>query len=88
MAGNRAGMSPSEATSLGLTNTRTFMCQRRIGDHPTLVEPTDQVGMGDAGAIEEDLVEHGMAGHFPQRPHIDTGLAYGTQEVTNPLVFR
>ena len=32
--------------------------------------------VGDAGLVEEHLVEHRVAGHLPQRADLDAGLVH------------
>ena len=41
-----------------------------------LLRPPMSALVGDAGVGEEDLVEHGVAGHLPQRPDLDAGLVH------------
>ena len=48
-----------------------LVLQRRDGDLPAAVQLAEQVLARDAHVLEEDLVEVGVAGHLPQRPHLD-----------------
>ena len=43
---------------------------------------------GTRASVEEHLVEHGVAGHLAQRPHLDAGLVHVDREPGDALVLR
>ena len=56
-------------------------------DPPAVVDLADAVRVGDARAVEEDLVELDLAGDLAQRSHLDAGLVHVEQEVGDALVL-
>src|SRR5690606_10965543 len=48
-----------------------LVVQRRRGDPPSLTDVADAIGVGDAHAGEEHLVELGLAGDLAQGAHLD-----------------
>ena len=61
--------------------------QRGQRHRPTPVDLADQVGIGHPRVVEEHLVELGVAGHLPQRPHLDAGLASRSAKSVMPRCF-
>jgi hypothetical protein len=62
----RAGAAGAEAGAL--------RHERGVRDRPAVVEATDDVVVVHARVVDEHLVEHGAAGHLPQRADLDAGL--------------
>ena len=54
--------------------------QRGQRDPPAVAGLAEQLGVGDAGVGEEDLVELGLAGHLAQRPDLDAGRLHVDDE--------
>ena len=59
-----------------------------LGDGPAVALPSDEVGGVADRVVEEDLVEHGVAGHLPQGPDGDAGLVEGEREPGDAGVLR
>ena len=57
-------------------------------DHPAVALAADQVLVRDVGALEEDLVELGLAGDLAQRTDLDPVLLHVADEVGEALVLR
>ena len=62
--------------------------ERGLGDHPPVALAADEIGVGDDGVVEEDLVEDVVAGHLPQRPDLDARLVQLEREPRDALVLR
>jgi hypothetical protein len=65
-----------------------FEVQRRLGDRPSVAFTADEVGGIDDRVVEEDLVEHGIAGHLAQRADGHAGLVEREGEPRDALVLR
>src|SRR5258708_167986 len=61
--------------------------QRRPGHPPSAVYLPDHAVVGDEHLIEEDLVEHGVAGDLTQRADLDPRGGHVNQEVGDPVVL-
>src|SRR4051812_47710005 len=62
--------------------------ERRQGDLPPVADATDDVGVGDAHLLEEELVELRLARDLAQRPDGHAGLLHVHEEVGEALVLR
>ena len=62
--------------------------QRRLRDLPAVALAADQVGVVADGVVEEHLVEHGLAGHLPQRADGDARLVEREGEPRDAGVLR
>ena len=62
--------------------------QRRHRHHPALALLAEQVRGRHLDVGEEDLVELGLAGDLPQRPHLDPGRVHVHGHVREALVAR
>ena len=63
------------------------MHQGRDRDDPAVPLAADQVLVGDVGALEEDLVELGLAGDLAQRANLHPVLLHVADEVGEALVL-
>jgi len=61
--------------------------QRGGGHPPALADLAEPVLVGDAHVGEEHLVELGLAGDLPQRPHLDAGRGHVADEVGHAAVL-
>ena len=66
---------------------RALEHQRGDRDLPSLVLLPDDIFLGYADVLEEDLVETALAGHLGQRPHRDAGRFHVDQQVADALVL-
>ena len=57
-----------------------FEGEHGAGDPPPVVDLAEDVGHGHAHAVEEDLVEVGLAGELAQRAHRDAGVVHVDDE--------
>ena len=62
--------------------------ERGVRDRPAVVQPADQVGVGDHRVVEEHLVEQRMAGDLDQRADGHAGLVDPEREPGDPRVLR
>ena len=84
--GARRGSAGRGVASAG-AEARTLVHQRGVGDRPAVVQPTDQRAVRGDGLLEEDLVEHGVAGHLHERSDLDALLVHVEREVGDALVL-
>ena len=82
-----AGRAAERAAAAG-AEPGPLVGQRGVGDRPAVVEPAEQVGVGDAHVGHEDLVEQGPTGHLAQRADVDARLVHVDGEVGDALVLR
>jgi hypothetical protein len=61
--------------------------ERGVGHGPAVVAAADGGGVGHPGVGEEDLVEHGVAGHLAQRADLDARLVHVDGEPGDALVL-
>ena len=61
--------------------------EHRHADAPAAVQRAEQRVGGQLDVGEEDLVELGLAGHLPQRPHLDAGQVHVDRKNEMPLCF-
>ena len=69
------------------TEAGPLVHERGVGDCPSVVEPTDDGVVVDAGVVEEDLVEQRLAGHLLEGHDVDAGLVHVDGEVGDALVL-
>ena len=62
------------------------MQQRRHRDLPALADRAEQVLLGHLDVAEEDLVELGVTGDLPERPHLDAGRVHVGDHVGQVVV--
>ena len=62
--------------------------ERRLRDRPPATRTADEVGVVAHRVVEEDLVEHRVAGHLAQRPDRDARLVEVEREPRDAGVLR
>src|SRR5207248_3334438 len=69
------------------TQSRALGHERRVRGGPAVVEPTDDVVVARACAVDEHLVEQCAARHLPQRTDLDARLRHVELEVRDAFVL-
>ena len=83
----RASTMPPPRRAAARAEAGPLVHEGGVGHGPAVVQAADDGVVGDAGVAEEDLVEHGVAGHLHQRADLDAGLVHVDGELGDALVL-